>query len=220
MASKPKNINKSQVYNVTYHGQYNGRSEAGGFLIRNFECNFRITEQVKETYSALGAFMRFGKEAMRIKYEDFVSFSKVRVKHTVVEGREDEVPSDIDLMNRDELIAFINQDVEQYPINVSLYMFDNELRQAIRDCDENLDMFKSNQSALAARVGTSIEDGLLLASLNGAISGPSEIRKIVSGEHTPVTSKVKKTKSEIEAEKRLESALTSNPLGLNLGLTQ
>lgn len=211
-----KKIHGAQVYNITFHGQYNGRSETGGFIIRNFELPFRITEGVKGTYSALGAFMRFGKDAMREKYEDFVTFSKVRVKNTVVEGREDEVPEDIDLMNRSELIAFINQDVEAYPVNVNLYMMDNELRQAIRDCEENLDQFKVNQAILAERVGSSIEDGLLLAALNGAISGGAAIRTLPVKE--PVTSKVRRSKKEVNDDASEEKSLAD--LGINLKLNE
>lgn len=159
-----KKVAPKQVYSITFTGQYRGVSEEGNPALKNFEIVFRMTERQKEKYSALGVLKHFGKNVMLAKYPDFQSLAKWKVANCLVEGKEDEVPDDLDLMNRDELLQYI----EDYELQIDSMLFpeDGQLRQAIKDCNEDPAQFAINQSIVAKRIGATIEDTSELNELN------------------------------------------------------
>lgn len=174
--SRRRRVKPDQQFIVTFGGRYHAIGDAGKPVERTFECDYRITEKQKNTYSAVGCFMRFGKEIMAKKFPDFNGFAKVKVVSTVVVGKEDELPEDIELMSREELLAYI-ADME-YEINASLYPKDGELRIAILAWEDDEQQARINQDLIAKRVGATVGDINELEALNALNQNEDENNEV------------------------------------------
>jgi hypothetical protein len=161
-----KTTKKSETYKITFEGTYYAR-EGGGKTRKHFECDYVTTRAHVEKYSALGVFKKFGaNQTMPRLYPDFVGLAKFKVKTTTILEKPDAAPVQLELKNRDELIAYIID--QELPIEAILYSKDGALRQAIKDCEADEEQFLRNQSLLANRVGGDLEAAAELAELNAA----------------------------------------------------
>lgn len=136
----------NRIYSVTIKGRY--YAVAGPHVTEEleYEETFNIDDETIALNGVRSTFVKYfaTAEYMTAKYPKFVGFATFHIKNS--EAQDGEPITNIELMNREMLDEFIEE--EELDIDINLYEEAEELRNAIRLCESDPTGYKVQESKL------------------------------------------------------------------------
>jgi hypothetical protein len=188
----PQKAKKEQtLYLVTIEGEYYA-TVGGQKAIKPYKVELKMDEMAKQAGFLSAALQKLGDNdallvrVLRARHPDY---KRYRTHHqtNVLNLTTGEPPKELGLMNRKQIISFLSINPE-VPIETDLYPQIEELRQALRDWQDNPESFLKRQEARKTLRGPEFALAKSLDALNPGIDTPqfTEAEKIAAVSAAPV----------------------------------